>query len=120
MQFTLSSTLVTLAIIANLAAPSAAFVMDTYSSSDCSSDYLQRFDVSDSSCSLDLFGFSSFKLIAEGGLDQKGYFFEDGTCEYPGNAIESGFIDIGGWYHLNECNGLGKIAIAASSALSEE
>ncbi|TGO60273.1 hypothetical protein BOTNAR_0148g00110 [Botryotinia narcissicola] len=115
MQFKLSSTFATLTIIANLAAPSAAFVIDTYSSSDCSSNYLERVDISDHSCSFDFFGFSSFKLIEEGEVDQKGYFFEDESCEYPGDAIESGFVDSGG-YRLNECNSLGKIPIAVLSA----
>ncbi|TGO11792.1 hypothetical protein BTUL_0101g00130 [Botrytis tulipae] len=115
MEFILSSTFATLTIIANLAALSVAFVIDTYSSSDCSSNYLERVDVSDHSCSLDFFGFSSFKLIEEGDVDQKGYFFEDDTCEYRGDAIESGFVD-GSGYRLNECNSLGKIATAKLSA----
>ncbi|KAF2632032.1 hypothetical protein BU25DRAFT_445186 [Macroventuria anomochaeta] len=106
-----------IAIMATLSASSSAFVIDTYSGSNCNTIVENNVNTWDNTCATWPKGFKSFRIRTWGGNHQHAYFFAPNNCGSLPDAIKSGYVDsTTNDFKLNTCysfNGASANAIAS-------
>ena len=114
MRFSITSTV---AIMAGLTATGSAFVIDTFSDTNCGSAVQTGVNIWDNTCATWPEGFGSFKIRVWGGIHQRGYFFAPDNCGSLPGAIGQGYVDSTTFdYALGGCNNFGgAVANAAAS-----
>ena len=105
MQLFLSSTLTTLAVVANLMATGFALVMDVYGSKDCSGS-AKSVNVWDNTRATGMGGFQSYIPRVYRGTHQHAYFFAPSNCGSLPGAISNSWAD-GGGFKISMCYNLG-------------
>ncbi|KAF1975803.1 hypothetical protein BU23DRAFT_579021 [Bimuria novae-zelandiae CBS 107.79] len=116
MRFPTFSVVATLSVMAGLAAPGVAFVMDTYTDSNCN-DYGQNVNVWDNTCADWPNAFKSFKITTWGGNHQHGWWFAPDNCGSLPGSIKNGYVDSTTFdFKIGECVSLGdNVANAVAS-----
>ncbi|GMF71461.1 hypothetical protein F9C07_5870 [Aspergillus flavus] len=96
------------AIMAGLSASGSAFVMDTYSDTNCGDSVQSGVNTWDNTCATWPKGFKSFKITTWGGNRQLAYFFAPDNCGSLPGAIRHGYVDsttkdfkLGQCYHFD-------------------
>ncbi|KAL4811079.1 hypothetical protein BDV18DRAFT_155692 [Aspergillus unguis] len=82
-----------IAIMAGLSATGSAFVIDTFSDTDCKDSVQTSVNIWDNSCATWPKGFKSFKIKTWGGSHQMGYFFPAGDCGNLLGTVTQGYVD---------------------------
>jgi hypothetical protein len=110
----------TIAIMASLTASGSAFVIDTFSGTNCDNSVQKDVNIWDNTCATWPEGFKSFKITTWGGGRQKAYFFAPDGCGDLTSTIGQGYVDstthdfaIGWCYNFNDASAN---AIASYSA----
>jgi hypothetical protein len=105
MRFSITSAV---AVMAGLTASGSAFVIDTYSGTNCGNVVQTGVNIWDNTCATWPEGFGSFRIRVWGGNHQHGYFFAPDNCGSLPGAIASGYVDsttydfvLGNCYHFN-------------------
>ncbi|KAF2688320.1 hypothetical protein K458DRAFT_384504 [Lentithecium fluviatile CBS 122367] len=105
MRFSVTSAI---AIIAGLTASGSAFVIDTFSGTNCDVVVQTGVNIWDNTCATWPEGFRSFKITVWGGSHQYAYFFAPDNCGSLPGAIGQGYVDsttnnfrLGDCYHFN-------------------
>lgn len=86
MRFTIASTLAVMAT-------TSAFVIDTYSGTNCGTLVESDVNIWDNTCATWPKGFGSFKIRVWGGSHQYAYFFAPDNCGSLPGAIGQGYVD---------------------------
>ncbi|KAE8374168.1 hypothetical protein BDV26DRAFT_284490 [Aspergillus bertholletiae] len=79
--------------MAGLAASGSAFVIDTFSDTNCGDSVQTGVNIWDNTCATWPNGFRSFKITVWGGNRQYGYFFAPDNCGSLPGAIDRGYVD---------------------------
>ena len=117
MQFSPSSTVVTLATALNFITQGSAFIIDAYTSHDCSGG-ANSINVYDNTCASWFSGFSSYVPRVYGGEHQYVEFWIPGACGGP-SAGHSAWVDGGdGGFQVGTCYTFGDgVVINAAGSL---
>ncbi|KAB8204484.1 hypothetical protein BDV34DRAFT_226283 [Aspergillus parasiticus] len=92
------------AIMAGLSASGSAFVIDTYSDTNCGKSVQKGVNTWDNTCATWPKGFKSFKITTWGGKHQYGYWFAPGNCGSLPTALKGGYVDsTTNSFKLGEC-----------------
>ncbi|KAB8272515.1 hypothetical protein BDV30DRAFT_239401 [Aspergillus minisclerotigenes] len=79
--------------VAIMAATGSAFVLDTYSDTNCGDKVQSGVNVWDNTCATWPKGFKSFKITTWGGNQQIAYFFAPDNCGSLPGSIKNGYVD---------------------------
>jgi hypothetical protein len=90
MRFSITSTV---AIMAGLTASGSAFMIDTYSGTNCDNIVQTAVNIYDNTCATWPAGFRSFRITVWGGNHQYAYFFAPDNCGSLPAAINQGYVD---------------------------
>ncbi|CAG8949770.1 hypothetical protein HYFRA_00004093 [Hymenoscyphus fraxineus] len=106
MRFSITSSF---AIMAGLTVTGSAFVMDTFSDTNCGNGVQQGVNVWDNTCATWPDAFKSYRITTWGGSHQKAYFFAPDNCGSLPGSIRQGWVDsstpdyqIGNCYNFND------------------
>lgn len=101
MRFSLTSTVV---IMAGLTIGGSAFVINTFSGTNCRGVVERDVNIWDDTCAAWPKGFRSYKITTWGGRHQYAYFFAPGECRSRSGAIGQGYVDSTTFdFELNHC-----------------
>ncbi|KAE8158012.1 hypothetical protein BDV40DRAFT_304635 [Aspergillus tamarii] len=116
MRFSLASAVV---LMAGFSASGSAFVIDTFSGTNCDKSVQKGVNTWDNTCATWPKGFKSFKITTWGGKGQYGYFFAPNNCGSLPGSIKGGYVDsTTKTFKLGQCynfNGASANAIASYS-----
>ncbi|UPX20290.1 uncharacterized protein EKO05_0010527 [Ascochyta rabiei] len=85
-------------------ASGSAFVIDTYSGTNCNNIVQNSVNTWDNTCATWPEGFKSFKITTWGGSHQYAYFFSPDNCGSLPDAINQGYVDsTTSDFKLNKC-----------------
>ncbi|KAK1235601.1 hypothetical protein PQX77_001166 [Marasmius sp. AFHP31] len=79
--------------MASLTASSSAFVIDTFSGTNCDGPVQSGVNIWDNTCATWPEGFRSFRPKVWGGSHQMAYFFAPDNCGSLPGAIKKGYVD---------------------------